>query len=394
MARSSFIRTAGSAFFGAIFGAAAVLYLLQAAPVDRARASAVNPNVINQSEMRSPAAMPPEIPADPVPTVARVYAQAAPGVVSITSTDASTSRFFSAPHPEQGAGSGFVMDYQGYIVTNDHVVDGASDLRVTFADQVTVPAKIIGRDPADDLAVIKVDRSPDQLHPLAIRTSSEIQVGDPAIVIGNPFNLQNSLSTGVISALGRERTSTNGHAMADLIQTDAAVNPGNSGGPLLDQQGRVIGILTQMESPIRGSVGVAFAIPTHTLMRVYPDLAAGLTVRPAWIGLTGAALTPDVIDRLPAPVSGGIYVDEVAPGGPAAQAGIKGISLGADRTSDELGDIITAIDGQPIRSAADLSTYLDTRDPSDRVTLTVIRNGKPLPIIVQLVPWPDRSPGE
>lgn len=388
MLRSDFARTAFSAFLGAIVGAAAVLYLLQVAPVERVQASATRADRIDPNGALDAAVTAGAASAEPVPSVASVYARAVPGVVSITSKDFSTSRFFSAPHPEQGAGSGFVVDRAGYIVTNDHVIDGAGDLRVTFADETTVPAQVIGRDPADDLAVIKVERPADQLQVLPIGNSTEIRIGDPALVIGNPFNLHNSLSVGVISALGRDRTSTNGHVMADLIQTDAAVNPGNSGGPLLDQQGRVVGILTQLESPVRGSVGVAFAVPSSTLSRVYPQLAAGVDLRSPWIGLTGAALTPDLVDQLRLPVSEGIYVDEVIAGGPAARAGIKGASSSANLTSADRGDVITAIDGLPMRSTADLTAYLDTRDPSDQVTLTVIRDGKLTPIVVQLIPWP------
>ncbi|HEX5414315.1 MAG TPA: trypsin-like peptidase domain-containing protein [Chloroflexota bacterium] len=381
MRLSIFLRTVCSAFVGALAGAACVLYLLGAAPLGSRSVTevAAQPRTFVSSFSDSS-------------TITKVYYTDSPGVVSITSTsDPNASRFFTSPRPEQGAGSGFVVDEKGNIVTSDHVVAGASDLRVTFWDSVTLPARVVGEDPGDDLAVIRVDSTAHTLFPLAVGTSNDVLVGQPVIVIGNPFNYHNSVSQGIVSALSRSRPSLNGHLIVDMIQTDAMVNPGNSGGPLLDQNGQVVGVLSQIESPVRGSVGVSFAVPSSTLARVLPQLAAGQTVHQPWIGIDGEAVTPDLVARFHLPVSDGVYVDDASAGGPAAQAGIKGGAAGANHQATGTGDIITMVDGVAVHSPADLGAYVDTRAPTDRVTITYLRDGKSQTALVQLVPWPEQS---
>src|SRR5713226_7213843 len=238
---NGFIRTALSAFLGAIVGAATVLYVIHPSTVGSVQATVFRTAPSAAAETGRSAGP------TAAGTVEAVYQQANPGVVSIVSTvKPDPSRFFSSPRPEQGAGSGFVVDDKGYIVTNDHVVEGASQLRVTFSDGTTVPARVIGHDAGDDLALLQVDVSADRLHALPLGDSSAIQIGQPAIAIGNPFDLHNSVSSGIVSAVGRGRPAVNGRTVPDKIQTDAAVNPGNSGGPLLDEQGEVIGVMTQI----------------------------------------------------------------------------------------------------------------------------------------------------
>jgi S1-C subfamily serine protease len=326
--------------------------------------------------------------------VQSVYQQANPGVVSIVTTiEPTSSRFFSSPQPEQGAGSGFVVDTQGHIVTNEHVVDGASQLKVTFSDGTSAPATVLGQDPGDDLAVVKVDVANGRLHPLSLADSSQVQVGQPAIAIGNPFNLHNTVTSGIVSALGRSRTSLNGRAIPDMIQTDAPANPGNSGGPLLDVNGNVIGVLTQIESPVRGSVGVGFAVPSNTVSRQLVKLIAGSTIRYPWLGVSGESVTADLARRVGLTASDGVYVDGLAPGGPAESAGLKAAAAsGPAGEPGAGGDVITAIDGVPVRSIQDIGLILNSRSPGDIVSLTVIRGSETLTITATLGAWPDHQP--
>lgn len=381
MRLSEFVRTACAGFVGALVGAAVVLYLLGATPLGAPSAF---------GEATNPLAADPALSDSSI--VSQVYYEATPGIVSITSTsDLSASQFFSSPRPEQGAGTGFVVDTGGNIVTNDHVVAGANDLRVTFSDGKTLPARLVGEDPGDDLAVIRVEPAAHSLAALTIGASNNVIVGQPTIVIGNPFNYHNSVSQGIVSGLGRSRPSMNGHLIVDMIQTDAPVNPGNSGGPLLDQAGMVVGVLSQIESPIRGSVGLSFAVPSSTLARVLPQLEAGTTVRQPWIGIDGEAVTPDLVVRLHLPAADGVYVDDASTGGPAALAGIRGGTTGSSHPPASTGDIITMVDGVDVHSPGDLGAYLDTHAPTDQVTITYLRDGKPQTASVQLVPWPEQS---
>src|SRR5579883_2647194 len=358
-----FLRTALAALFGAMMGAALVLYLARPEPINEVRASALHP-------LRG--AFDPADPSSTASVVEAVYQQANPGVVSIVSTlPGSASRL--VPQPEQGA----------------------SQLRVIFSDGSTVSARIVGEDPGDDLAVIRVDVPSDRLHPLPLGDSSDLQVGQLVIAIGNPFNLHNSVTSGIISGLGRTRSASNGRSITNMIQTDAPVNPGNSGGPLLDANGQVIGVVSQIESPIRGSVGVGFAVPSNTLSRYLPRLKAGSTIDHPWLGISGQELTPDLAKQLGLSVTSGVYVVDVLPGSPAEAAGLRGAS-GAD-TSAQVpagGDVITRIDGVAVRSVQDISAYLDGKSPGDTVTLTVVRGGNSLTLTVHLAAWPDHLPSD
>lgn len=386
-----FLRTFVSAFLGAIIGAAVVLYFVRTAPVDEAQAS-----VAHSATLPGPAASGPGSPSKAALDVTAIYQQANPGVVSIVSTiNAAPSQLFRSQRPEEGAGSGFVVDTKGDVVTNDHVIDGANQLQVTFSDGTSVPGHVVGTDPGDDLAVVRVDVSPDRLHPLTFGDSSAVQVGQPAVAIGNPFNLHNTLSSGVVSAVGRTRPSVNGRTIANMIQTDAAANPGNSGGPLLDLQGNVIGVVAQIESPIRGSVGVGFAIPSNVVSQQLAKLEAGGTVSHPWLGISGEALTPDLAQRLNLTVSDGVYVVEVVPNSPADLAGLKGApSATAGGQAAPGGDVITAINGTPIHAVQDIGNVLATKNAGDSVTLTILRGGSTQTLTAQLAAWPDHLPAQ
>ena len=268
---------------------------------------------------------------------------------------------------EGGAsGTGFVWDAGGHVVTNDHVIaESGGTIRVRFSDGVTTGARLVGRSPDHDLAVLRVDRT--RLPPpIAIGSSADLQVGQSTFAIGNPFGLDQTLTTGIVSALKRRLPTERGREIVDVIQTDAAINPGNSGGPLVDSAGRLIGVNTAIYSPSGASAGIGFAIPVDTVNRIVPALIRdGRAPNPA-IGVRLAA--PQIAAR--AGVEGLIVVD-VLPGGPAAHAGLTGV----DRGRGTLGDVIVAIDGKPVRSVADLSAALEARGVGATVTLRVERNG-------------------
>jgi S1-C subfamily serine protease len=264
---------------------------------------------------------------------------------------------------------------------------------VTFSDGSSVPAQIVGQDPGDDLAVVRVSVSPDRLHPLSLGDSSQVQVGEPAVAIGNPFNLHNTVTAGIVSAIGRTRSSVNGRSISDMIQTDAPANPGNSGGPLLDAGGAVIGVMTQIESPVRGSVGVGFAVPSNTVARQLAKLVAGQTIAYPWLGVSGEAVTPDLAKQLGLAVNDGVYVDAVIPGGPADSAGVKGAPSGQRNSAAAGGDVITAIDGVVIHSVQDIGTFLATKNVGDVVGITVARGADTMTLNATLGAWPDHPPG-
>ena len=271
--------------------------------------------------------------------IASIYQSLSPSVVNITSTSSdgrstppgnSPLPFGSPPndHPQQGTGSGVIIDNQGDILTNNHVVDGATKLDVALANGNTVPAKVLGTDPGNDLAVVQIDPTNQSLTPAPLGDSSALKVGQLALAIGNPFGLERTLTMGVISSLGRTYGSgTNGRPIRDMIQSDAAINPGNSGGPLINSKGEVIGINSDIESPVGANVGIGFAIPINTAKNSLPNMIAGKTVAHPWLGIAGVAVTPSLASQLAIPAEG-VYVVQVTPNSPAAAAGLKGASRG------------------------------------------------------------------
>jgi S1-C subfamily serine protease len=270
----------------------------------------------------------------------------------------------------QGTGSGFIWDEHGHIVTNYHVIAGADEARITFADHSTLPARLVGQSPRNDLAVLRVNGLPKNMTPMPIGTSHDLLVGQDTIAIGSPFGLDYTLSTGVISGLGREIKGIGGLPIGGAIQTDAAINPGNSGGPLLDSSGRLIGINTAILSSSGVSAGVGFAVPVDTVTRVVPDLIAyGREVRP----VIGVVLADDAVtERIGLE---GALVMNVVPGSPAEQVGIVPMRRNPDGQI-LLGDLLTEIDGVKLRNGADLYLQLEKHRPGDTVTLAVTREGR------------------
>jgi S1-C subfamily serine protease len=329
-----------------------------------------------------------------------IYKRTAPGVVYVRATIVQQvpSPFDLFPQSQQGeaTGSGFVIDKRGTILTNAHVIDGAQNVTVQFADQKVVGAEVIGKDLNSDLALLRVSPSGLDLDPLPLGDSATVQVGDPTIAIGNPFGLDRTLTTGVVSALQRRIQAPNGFEIDNVIQTDAPINPGNSGGPLIDATGRVIGINSQIETGGGdGSVGIGFAVPIDTAKQVIPQLERGETIQRAYIGLS--TLTIDsTLASLHLPVSRGALVEAVNSGSPAAKAGIRSGTVPSqlDGAPIELGgDIVVAVDGHPVTTSDDLGNLIGAHKPGDVVTLGIIRDGRRQNVAVTLGSRPNTVVG-
>ena len=304
-----------------------------------------------------------------------LYDRISPSVVHIISRQQNLNPFFGTYFSE-GTGSGFFIDREGHILTNYHVIANASEVDVILANGDSVPASLVGADRENDLTVLRINISPEMAVPLEYGSSSEIRVGQTVVAIGNPFGLDRTLTTGIVSALGRRLQTEQGALVGQAIQTDAAINPGNSGGPLLDIRGRVIGINTAINSPTGGSVGIGFAVPVDVIKRVVPDLIANGRYAHPDIGLQVAELGTEVTPGSES-VSRGLLIVDVAAGGPADQAGLRAAQVSARRGRYVFsgGDIIVAINGQPMYSRDDMLIYLeDYFRPGDIVTVTIVRN--------------------
>jgi len=321
-----------------------------------------------------------------------VYQRASPAVVNITTRSIAYDFFLNAV-PREGSGSGFVYDTQGHIVTNYHVIENARELQVTFADGQTLSARVVGTDPSNDLAVIKVEGLKDSIPPLPLGDSEGLKVGQFVIAIGNPFGLERTLTFGVVSATGRVIRSPDDRVVGEVIQTDAAVNPGNSGGPLLNLRGELIGVNTAILSPSGASAGIGFAIPSRTVKRVVPKLISEGRYPHPWLGVQLFDLTPQRVQALERlgmklPVEHGVMIVEVEAASPAAKGGLRGGTRVARLGNVMLpvgGDVIIAIDEQPIRSTLDLVIYLETRTQvGQTVQIKIIREGQTQTIPVTL----------
>ncbi len=281
----------------------------------------------------------------------------------------------------EGAGSGFVYDLQGHIITNNHVVEGVDKIYVTFADGKMVPATVIGTDADSDLAVIKVDVDAEELHPVTLGESASLVVGQMAIAIGNPFGLEGTMTSGIVSALGRViSTDSSRYSMVDLIQTDAPINPGNSGGPLLDSAGRVIGVNTMIYTESGTSSGVGMAVPVDTVKRVVPQLLEKGSYAHPWLGVSGMSITPVLAEALDLPVEQGVLVESVVNGGPADLAGLRGGTQTRMVDGESFavdGDIIVGIGEVEVQSFDDVVSYLarNTR-AGQNLQITVLRDGR------------------
>jgi putative serine protease PepD len=321
-----------------------------------------------------------------------IYKLAAPGVVVIsdTQTEKVPATFFNPPTSEklQIGGSGFVVDPRGDIVTNDHVVQGATDVRVGFSGGATYPAKIVGTDPSTDLAVIRVQAPASALRPLALADSGHVEVGDAVYAIGNPFGLDRTMTAGIVSATGRDISAPNGLGIPNAIQTDAPINHGNSGGPLLDTAGRVIGINDQIESGgTDGNVGVGFSIASNTAKAVIPLLIAHVHVAHAWLGVEVAAIAPSVAAVVKGVPDHGVLVVRVVAGSPAAKAGLvvgnRVVTVNGESVVAG-GDAIVAVEGKQIDTPAQLADAVRTRKPGDRLAVQVVREDHERTVTIRL----------
>ncbi len=316
-----------------------------------------------------------------------VYKSLAPGVAFITTSSQAQNLYGEDFETEKGNGSGSVIDAQGHILTNYHVVEGASKLTVSFGGAKVYPAKVIGGDPDTDLAVIQIEPGTDKLTVVPLGDSDQLDVGQKVLAIGNPFGLDRTLTTGVISGLQRPIRARNGRPIEGAIQTDASINPGNSGGPLLDKFGRMIGINSQILSPQGGSVGVGFAIPVNIAKRVFPQLIQYGEVRRPKLGATLYSVAQLSEQGIKMPVTKGLLVRSVSAGGSAASAGLRGLSQDAGGEL-VLGDIITSIDGSAIADLDDLYKLLDKKQIGDTVQIEIYRNSKAQTVAVKLMPLP------
>jgi len=294
--------------------------------------------------------------------IGEIYERAHRSVVKVT-TGASSP----LGGGQRAQGSGFMIDEDGHVVTNHHVVSGGGMITVTLWDGSTHRGRLVGEDPSTDLAVVRIDAPASALVPLELGDSSEVAVGDPVVAIGSPFGLDGTLTSGVVSALHRQMTAPNRFTITDSIQTDAAINHGNSGGPLLDGEGRVIGVNTQIESESGGNVGIGFAVPSDTVRSIVSQLIASGEVEHAYLGITMV------------PVPDGVAVTEVRSATPAEEAGLRA-ATGTETVDGQQvptgGDVIVALDGKDVTSSAELQSAVDARKPGDTVTLTILRDGE------------------
>jgi putative serine protease PepD len=350
------------AAFGGLGGTDQTVTTIQAAPLTPSNASQQSPGL----------------------TPHDIYVRDAPGVVFVTSTvvqktESPFNLFGGGETQRQGqaTGSGIVINGNGTILTNYHVIENAIKVTVSFEKGQTVDAQVVGKDPSNDLAILRIPTDGLTLHPLTLGDSSTVQVGDPVLAIGNPFDLERTLTTGVISALQRQITAPNGFTIDNVLQTDAPINPGNSGGPLLNAAGQVIGINSQIETGGSGdgSVGIGFAVPIDTAKSEISELEKGGTVRGAYLGLTSLTIDGS-LSALNLPVSSGALVQSVQKGTAAEKAGIRGGNLTGSTEGGQVavgGDIITSIDGKAVGSSEELANDIEAKKPGDTITIGLLR---------------------
>jgi S1-C subfamily serine protease len=327
----------------------------------------------------APLARPASDSSDKDATVNQIYDRYASGVAFVQAEVERTARgpldLLPGEQRSTASGSGFLIDDDGHLITNAHVVQGAEQVEVQLGDdEEGQSAEVVGADPSSDIALLKVDDTKGAT-PLPFGDSSASDVGDPVVAIGNPFGLDRTVTTGIVSALQRQIQAPNGFSISDVIQTDAAINPGNSGGPLLDASGQVIGINSQIASQSGGNEGVGFAVPIATAEDVVSQLREGGEVKRAYLGVTGGDLSSEIANALKLPVDQGVLVEQVFEGGPADEAGIKGATGQATIGGQTLpvgGDIITQVDGKEVAGMEDVIAAVDRRDPGNELKLTVL----------------------
>jgi S1-C subfamily serine protease len=317
-------------------------------------------------------------------TAGRVYREDGQGVAFIEAVQDSAGEpapFDQGPGGGAATGSGLLIDHDGHVMTNAHVVDGSSSVTVKFGEGDALDAEVLGVDDSTDIAVLRVDPAGLDAEPLELGDSDAVEVGDPAVAIGNPYGLDRTVTTGIISALQRQISAPNGFTISDVLQTDAAINPGNSGGPLIDAEGRVIGINSQIATGAQGqgSVGIGFAVPINTAKDVASQIIDGGSVEHAYLGIEGGDLTPELADTLNLDVEAGALIQRVTPDGPADQAGLEGGDATVSGSGGGLGaggDVVTAADGEPVAGMEDLIGAIDGKEPGETITLDVIRDGE------------------
>ena len=328
--------------------------------------------------------------------VQQIYEEAGPGVVQVTTSGVESGNPFFGPQATSSLGSGFVVDRDGYIVTNYHVVEDAQEIEVNFSGDDRVPAKIVGSDPSTDLAVLKIDAQSRALTPLPLGNSDEVHVGDAVVAIGNPFGLERSVTAGIVSALQRDITAPNGYTIDKVIQTDAPINQGNSGGPLLNARGQVIGVNSQISSETGGNVGIGFAVPVNTVREVVSQIKESGKVEHAYLGVQMQAVTPELAETVNVPLDEGVMIVGVVEGSPADEAGLQGgdqqVIVGG-RSYVLGGDIVTRADGQPVTSPDDLRSMIMEKSPGDSMTLDIQRGQSARTVIVTLGQQPAQPGG-
>ena len=316
----------------------------------------------------------------------RIYRETSPAVANVL-TKATEYDFWMDPVPVEGAGSGFVIDSKGYILTNFHVVQGAQTIEVVLGDQSRYSAKFIGADQRNDVALLKVEPKGKPLMALQLGDSAALQVGQKVLAIGNPFGFQSTLTTGVVSALGRTVQTSQTTFIDQAIQTDAAINRGNSGGPLINSHGEVIGINSAIYTPSGTTAGIGFAIPINTAKRIAHDLITDGRVHQAFLGVETIPINESFAEALGLPAQEGLLVQTTSRGGPAAEAGIRGgdrVAQAGMRRFYVGGDVLTAIDGQKIANRVDVDLMLNKKRPGEEVTITLFRGGKKMDLKVKL----------
>ena len=345
-----------------------------------------------QSETTEPAAFP----SSGAKRISDIYEAAKHGVVQVTSTSVVSDNLFGAQE-QQAQGSGFVIDKDGHVITNYHVVQGAKKVQVSFSDEEQRDATVVGSDPSTDIAVLKIQGAwARSLTPLALGNSSAVKVGDAVLAIGNPFGLERTVTAGIVSALQRHIPSPNGYQIDQVIQTDAAINHGNSGGPLLNANGDVIGVNAQIESESGGNVGIGFAIPIDTVKDVASQLIKEGKVEHAYLGIEMVPINSDVAANFRVPVDQGVLIQHVQPGSPAAKAGLRGGTtqvVYAGTTYWLGGDVITKADAQSIETTDQLASVVTSKQPGDSLDLEVHRGQETLNVTVELGRQPSTPVG-
>jgi len=374
-----------------------LIYLPNPESVDLTQTESINKNILNEASAihTTQNTFKPLKQYDD--TYTRIYNQVNDSIVQITSTRTNTNSNIivnGSPLDENtvGLGSGFVYDNFDHIITNNHVIEDATSVEVTFNSGNSYQAKVIGTDAYNDIAVLEITDTADEvIKPLELADSSILMIGEPAIAIGNPFGLSNTMTTGIISQTGRllPTQENGGFSIPDIIQTDAAINPGNSGGPLLDINGQVIGMNTAIQTKTWEFSGIGFAVPSNTISRIVPILIQNGTYEHPWIGISGMDVTSKITDALGLPENyKGVAIVNIVEDGPAKKAGLHDASYN-NRQEIRNADIITAVDGQPVKSMVDIIYHISTKNIGDKVLLTINRDGKMIDLYITLQSRPN-----